>query len=91
MIAQATHGEALGQRPLTDAEAEGWLFLLLTLHHLRPTMAAQPSQHERRPERVVGAHPADVGGVPRGLRLGASLCATAAHAEPASRDHAGAH
>jgi hypothetical protein len=43
IIAQAPRGEALGQRPLTDAEAEDWLFLLLTLHHLRPTMAAQPS------------------------------------------------
>ncbi len=43
IIAQAPHGEALGQRALNDAEAEGWLFLLLTLHHLRPAMAAQPS------------------------------------------------
>jgi hypothetical protein len=43
IIAQAPRGETLGQRPLADAEVDGWLFLLLTLHHLRPTMAAQPS------------------------------------------------
>ncbi|HEX2347734.1 MAG TPA: hypothetical protein VHI51_04785 [Ktedonobacterales bacterium] len=43
IIAQQPHGEPLGQRPLTDAEVDGWLFLLLTLHHLRPDMAAQPS------------------------------------------------
>lgn len=43
VIAQRPHGETLGQRPLTDAEADGWLFLLLTLHHLRPAMASQPS------------------------------------------------
>jgi hypothetical protein len=43
IIAQQPHGQPLGQRPLTDAEVDGWLFLLLTLHHLRPDMAAQPS------------------------------------------------
>ncbi len=43
IIAQAPHGEPLGHRLLTEAEVDGWLFLLLTLHHLRPAMAAQPS------------------------------------------------
>lgn len=43
IIVQQPRGEPLGQRPLTDAEVDGWLFLLLTLHHLRPDMAAQPS------------------------------------------------
>jgi len=43
IIAQEPRGESLGQRPLTDAEIDGWLFLLLTLHHLRPAMASQPS------------------------------------------------
>lgn len=43
IIAQEPHGEPLGQRPLSDTEVDGWLFLLLTLHHLRPAMASQPS------------------------------------------------
>jgi hypothetical protein len=43
IIAQQPHGEPLGRRPLTDAEVDGWLFLLLMLHHLRPAMASQPS------------------------------------------------
>jgi thiamine kinase-like enzyme len=43
IIAQQPRGEPLGRRPLSDAEVDGWLFLLLTLHHLRPDMAAQPS------------------------------------------------
>lgn len=43
IIAHAPHGEPLGQRPLSEAEVDGWLFLLLTLHHLRPAMASQPS------------------------------------------------
>lgn len=43
IVAQTPTGETLGQRPLTDAEVDGWLFLLLTLHHLRPAMASQPS------------------------------------------------
>lgn len=30
------HGAALGARPLSDDEVTGWLFLLLTLHHLAP-------------------------------------------------------
>jgi thiamine kinase-like enzyme len=42
-VAQAPGGEPLGQRPLTDAEVDSWLFLLLTLHHLRPALANQPS------------------------------------------------
>ena len=43
IIAQTPRGETLGHRPLSDAELESWLFLLLTLHHLRPAMASQPS------------------------------------------------
>lgn len=43
IVAEPPRGESLGQRPLTEAEIDGWLFLLLTLHHLRPTMAEQPS------------------------------------------------
>ena len=43
IVAQAPEGETLGHRPLSDAELDGWLFLLLTLHHLRPAMASQPS------------------------------------------------
>lgn len=43
IVAQAPRGEPLGQRPLSDAEIDGWLFLLLTLHHLRPALANQPS------------------------------------------------
>ena len=43
IIAQAPHGETLGHRQLSDAELGSWLFLLLTLHHLRPAMASQPS------------------------------------------------
>ncbi|HEY7851190.1 MAG TPA: hypothetical protein VIC27_14065 [Ktedonobacterales bacterium] len=49
IIAQAPHGEPLGHRPLTDADVDGWLFLLLTLHHLRPAMAAQPSSMSANP------------------------------------------
>jgi len=30
----APPGDPIGGRPLTDDEAQGWLFLLLTLHHL---------------------------------------------------------
>ncbi len=29
-------GQSLGGRPLTDEEVNGWMFLLLTLHHLSP-------------------------------------------------------
>ena len=43
VIVQEPLGEPLGQRPLSDAEADGWLFLLLTLHHLRPEMTSQAS------------------------------------------------
>ena len=43
IVAETPRGEPLGQRPLSDADIDGWLFLLLTLHHLRPTMAEQPS------------------------------------------------
>lgn len=43
IIARRSQGEALGGRPLTEAELDDWLFLLLTLHHLRPAMASQPS------------------------------------------------
>ncbi len=43
IIAQQPRGEPLGQRPLSDPEADGWLFLLLTLHHLRPEMTSQSS------------------------------------------------
>jgi len=34
VVMQAPRGEPLGHRALSDAEAQGWLFLLLTLHHL---------------------------------------------------------
>lgn len=43
ILVQSPNGDPLGGRPLTDAESAQWLFLLLTLHHLRPDMAAQPS------------------------------------------------
>jgi thiamine kinase-like enzyme len=36
MLAQAPTGVPLGDRALTDEEVTGWLFLLLTLHHLSP-------------------------------------------------------
>lgn len=49
IVAQAARGEALGQRPLTADEVDGWLFLLLTLHHLRPAMASQPSSMSADP------------------------------------------
>lgn len=42
LIVQEPRGERLGARPLSDAELESWLFLLLTLHHLRPDPATQP-------------------------------------------------
>lgn len=43
IIARRSQGEALGGRPLADAEVDDWLFLLLTLHHLRPAMTSQIS------------------------------------------------
>ena len=43
IIASAPAGTTLGDRALTDAEAQGWLFLLLTLHHLAPTSVALAS------------------------------------------------
>ncbi len=49
IVAETPHGESLGQRPLSDAEIDGWLFLLLTLHHLRPAMAEQPSSMSADP------------------------------------------
>jgi len=36
LIAQAPAGVPLGDRQLDDGEVNGWLFLLLTLHHLSP-------------------------------------------------------
>lgn len=42
LIVQEPRGERLGARPLSDAELESWLFLLLTLHHLRPDPTTQP-------------------------------------------------
>jgi hypothetical protein len=36
-------GLPLGGRPLADAETQGWLFLLLTLHHLAPDGVSGPS------------------------------------------------
>jgi hypothetical protein len=37
VIATDPSGTPLGDRPLTDEEMHGWLFLLLTLHHLPPS------------------------------------------------------
>lgn len=42
LIVQEPRGERLGGHPLSDAEMDSWLFLLLTLHHLRPDPATQP-------------------------------------------------
>lgn len=36
-------GVAIGERPLTDEQANGWMFLLLTLHHLAPEKVQQHS------------------------------------------------
>jgi hypothetical protein len=36
-------GAPLGGRPLGDDEVQGWLFLLLALHHLPPTQVGVPS------------------------------------------------
>ena len=43
VIAAAPAGSPLGDRPLSDAEVQGWLFLLLTLHHLAPSSVTVPS------------------------------------------------
>jgi hypothetical protein len=36
-------GVAIGERPLTDEQVNGWMFLLLTLHHLSPEKVQQQS------------------------------------------------
>ena len=36
-------GAPIGERPLTDDQTNGWLFLLLTLHHLDPAKVQQQS------------------------------------------------
>ncbi|MEO7002869.1 MAG: hypothetical protein ABI068_13695 [Ktedonobacterales bacterium] len=43
VVLQAPRGEVLGHRALTDQEAHGWLFLLLTLHHLPADTVQVPS------------------------------------------------
>lgn len=42
IINHAPVGQRLGGRQLTDSEMDNWLFLLLTLHHLRPDPSSQP-------------------------------------------------
>jgi len=49
VVYQAPTGATLGRGPLADEDVQGWLFLLLTLHHLRPESATTPSSMSADP------------------------------------------
>ncbi|HEX6123431.1 MAG TPA: phosphotransferase [Ktedonobacterales bacterium] len=44
VVASAPGGASLGDRQLNDEEVQGWLFLLLTLHHLAPASVGVVSE-----------------------------------------------
>ncbi|GEM_PF-950905 len=69
IVYQEPAGKPLGRGPLTEQQVDGWLFLLLTLHHLRPdavsvasSMSADPTIWWRRTQAAWDACQSAYGG-----------------------------